>query len=264
MHSTLQNKKGVDFMKKNFMTGLAHRLLLFASFEEMESVLEDYSGFMGESESKESPKEIIDSLGVNKIKGCISVAAYIIFLVASFFIFDSIRCRYGMPIIFGGILLLFSLAFLVGTYLLWGKKASLVSKYCDLKRADSFGAAILSLIPTVLIVAFPFFIIFSLYGGIPYSTQMLAANIIDVSFLVMLICGIADVVLFFDKGSKYFLPLIINYIAYACFVEIEHILCSVALVEWKFALSVSLVLAEFIVFLIATLILNKKLGGIRK
>ena len=253
-------------MKNKFISELAHRLLLVAGFDEMKGVLEDYSGFMGESGGNESPKEIVNSLGINKTKGYAYGVAYIAFLIISFFIMHSLRGG-GFAvsqIIELAPLIILIVVFLIATYLLWGKKASLVSKYSPLKRGDSFLGLLLSLIPIVIIIGFSVFLVLSLSGKVAYATQMLTGTIVDISFLIMLICGIIDFVLFYLKGSKYFFAVTINYIAYAVMVQLEIILCTISFIDSATILSISLVLAEFIIFLVIVTVLNKKLGVIRK
>ena len=46
-------------MKNKFIKELALRLLPIANFDDMKGVLEDYSGFMGEGEINEKPKDIV-------------------------------------------------------------------------------------------------------------------------------------------------------------------------------------------------------------
>ena len=254
-------------MKNKFINELAHRLLLVAGFDEMKGVLEDYSGFMGESGGNESPKEIVNSLGINKTKGYAYGVAYMAFLIISFFVMHSLRGG-GFAvsqIIELAPLIILIVVFLIATYLLWGKKASLVSKYSPLKRGDSFWGLLLSLIPTVIIIGFSVFIFLSLSGKMPYETQMLiGGTIVDISFLIMLVCGIIDFALFYLKGAKYFSAVTINYIAYAVMVQLEIILCTISFIDSAMILSISLVLAEFIIFLVIATVLNKKLGVIRK
>lgn len=161
-------------------------------------------------------------------------------------------------------LIILIVVFLIATYLLWGKKASLVSKYSPMKRGDSFLGLLLSLIPIVIIIGFSVFLVLSLSGKVAYATQMLTGTIVDISFLIMLICGIIDFLLFYLKGSKYFSAVTINYIAYAVMVQLEIILCTISFVNSAIILSISLVLAEFIIFLVIATVLNKKLGVIRK
>lgn len=253
-------------MKNKFINELAHRLLLVAGFDEMKGVLEDYSGFMGESGGNESPKEIVNSLGINKTKGYAYGVAYIAFLIISFFVMHSLRGGgfAVLQIIEFAPLIILIVVFLIATYLLWGKKASLVSKYSPMKRGDSFWGLLLSLIPTVIIIGFSVFIFLSLSGKLPYVTQMLTGTIVDISFLIMLVCGIIDFVLFYLKGAKYFSAVTINYIAYAVMVQLEIILCTISFIDSAMILSISLVLAEFIIFLVIATVLNKKLGVIRK
>lgn len=253
-------------MKNKFINELAHRLLLVAGFDEMKGVLEDYSGFMGESGGNESPKEIVNSLGINKTKGYAYGVAYMAFLIISFFVMHSLRGG-GFAvsqIIELAPLIILIVVFLIATYLLWGKKASLVSKYSPLKRGCSFWGLLLSLIPTVIIIGFSVFLVLSLSGKMPYETQMLTGTIVDISFLIMLVCGIIDFVLFYLKGAKYFFAVTINYIAYAVMVQLEIILCTISFIDSATILSISLVLAEFIIFLVIATVLNKKLGVIRK
>ena len=253
-------------MKNKFISELAHRLLLVAGFDEMKGVLEDYSGFMGESGGNESPKEIVNSLGINKTKGYAYGVAYIAFLIISFFVMHSLRGGgfAVLQIIELAPLIILIVVFLIATYLLWGKKASLVSKYSPLNRGCSFLGLLLSLIPIVIIIGFSVFLVLSLSGKVAYATQMLTGTIVDISFLIMLICGIIDFVLFYLKGSKYFFAVTINYIAYAVMVQLEIILCKISFVNSAIILSISLVLAEFIIFLVIATVLNKKLGVIRK
>ena len=253
-------------MKNKFINELAHRLLLVAGFDEMKGVLEDYSGFMGESGGNESPKEIVNSLGINKTKGYAYGVAYMAFLIISFFVMHSLRGG-GFAvsqIIELAPLIILIVVFLIATYLLWGKKASLVSKYSPLKRGDSFWGLLLSLIPTVIIIGFSVFLVLSLSRKVAYATQMITGTIVDISFLIMLVCGIIDFALFYLKGAKYFSAVTINYIAYAVMVQLEIILCTISFIESAIILSISLVLAEFIIFLVIATVLNKKLGVIRK
>ena len=254
-------------MKNKFIRELAHKLLLVASFEEMKGVLEDYSGFMGESEGNESPKEIVNSLGINKTKGYVISIIYFVLLVISFFAMDGIRVRgFDMLGFCSIVLLLMCVLFLFGTYSIWGKKLSLVSQYSSLKQKDNIFVIALSTIPFIIIVGFSIFMILSLNSFISHSTQMLTGFIIDISFLVLFVCGIISLVLMFLKGSKYFLSTTISYCAFACLVQME-VLCmclsDISLVQ-KYTLFILSFLTEFLIFVIIALILNKKLGVLRK
>lgn len=253
-------------MKNKFIKELALRLLPIANFDDMKGVLEDYSGFMGEGEINEKPKDIVKSLEIDKRKGYVSSIIYFALLATSFFVMNETRrMGWSMFMFFSIVLLLFSIMFLFATYFLWGKKLSLVSQYSDLKIKDSFGAVVLSIIPLIIIVGFSFFMIFSLNQFITYSIQMLTGNIIDISFLVLFLCGIIDFVLMFFKGSKYLLSTTINYCAFACLVQSE--LFCVSLINNDISMNTLIVvsfLVEFLVLVLTAFILNKKIGVVRK
>lgn len=258
--------KGVDFMKNKFIKELALRLLPIANFDDMKGVLEDYSGFMGEGEINEKPKDIVKSLEIDKRKGYVSSIIYFALLATSFFVMNETRrMGWSMFMFFSIVLLLLSIMFLFATYFLWGKKLSLVSQYSDLKIKDNFGVIILSIIPLIIIVGFSFFMIFSLNQFITYSIQMLTGNIIDISFLVLFLCGIIDFILMFLKGSKYFLSTTINYCAFACLVQSE--LFCVRIIDNDISMNTLIVvsfLVEFLVLVLTAFILNKKIGVVRK
>jgi hypothetical protein len=265
LHSTAENK-GVDFMNNKFIKELAIRLLPITSFDEMQGILEDYTGFMSEAEIHEKPKDVVRSLEIDKRKGYISSIIYFALLVISFFAMNSIRrMGWNMFVFFSIVLLLLCIMVLFSTYFLWGKKLSLVSQYSNLKIKDKFGAVVLSVIPLIIIVGFSFFMIFSLNQFITHSIQMLTGNIIDISFLVLFVCGIIDFILMFLKGSKYFLSTTINYSAFACLVQSE--LFCISIIDNDISMNTLVVvsfLVEFFVLALIALILSKKIGVVRK
>jgi uncharacterized membrane protein len=53
-------------MKNKFMLELTYRLLPLVSFDEMKEILDDYSGFMVDSQVNEKPKEVMKSLEIPK------------------------------------------------------------------------------------------------------------------------------------------------------------------------------------------------------
>ena len=253
-------------MKNKFIKELALRLLPITSFSEMQGILEDYSGFMGEGEIHEKPKDVVKSLDIDKRKGYITSIIYFALLVVSFFAMNNIRrMGWNMFAFCSIVLLLMCVLFLFSTYSLWGKKLSLVSQYSSLKLKDNIAAVILSIIPSVIIIGFSIFIILSFKSLISHSTLMLTGNIIDISFLVLFVCGIIDFILMFFKGSRYFLNTIINYCAFACLVQSE--LFCVSIIDNSITMNTLIVvsfLAEFLVLVLIAFILNKKLGVIRK
>ena len=253
-------------MNNKFIKELAIRLLPITSFDEMQGILEDYTGFMSEAEIHEKPKDVVRSLEIDKRKGYISSIIYFALLVISFSAMNSIRrMSWNMYVFFSIVLLLLCIMVLFSTYFLWGKKLSLVSQYSDLKSKDKFGAVVLSVIPLIIMVGFSFFMIFSLNQFITHSIQMLTGNIIDISFLVLFVCGIIDFILMFLKGSKYFLSTTINYSAFACLVQSELFCISIIYNDSRMnTLVVVSFLVEFFVLALIALILSKKIGVVRK
>ena len=79
-------------MKNKFIKELALRLLPITSFSEMQGILEDYSGFMGEGEFHEKPKDVVKSLDIDKRKGYITSIIYFALLVVSFFAMNNYLC----------------------------------------------------------------------------------------------------------------------------------------------------------------------------
>lgn len=254
-------------MKNKFIKELAVRLLPITSFGEMQGILEDYSGFMGEAEIHEKPKDVVKSLEIDKRKGYISSIIYFVLLTVSFFAMNSIRrMGWNMFVFCSVVLLLLCVLFLFSTYFLWGKKLSLVSQYGDLKSKDNFGAVVLSIIPLIIMVGFCGFMILSLESLISHSTQMLTGIIVDFSFLVLFVCGIISFLLMFLKGSKYFISTALNYCAFAVLVQSEIFcmcLSDISVVR-KLILVIASFLVEFLVFGLIAVILNKKLGVVKK
>ena len=58
-------------MKNKFMLELTYRLLPLVSFSEMKEILDDYSGFMVDSQKTEKPKEVMKSLESARSNGLI-------------------------------------------------------------------------------------------------------------------------------------------------------------------------------------------------
>ena len=102
--------KGVDFMKNKFMIELAYRLLPLVSFGEMKEILDDYSGFMVDSQTTEKPKEVMKSLEIPKRNGFTMSVLFVGFwlLFIYFNMWSKTAYRYpfyvlaALTIIFGG------------------------------------------------------------------------------------------------------------------------------------------------------------------
>lgn len=66
-------------MKNKFMLELTYRLLPLVSFDELKEILDDYSGFMVDSQVNEKPKEVMKSLEIPKKNGFIAGVLFVAF-----------------------------------------------------------------------------------------------------------------------------------------------------------------------------------------
>ena len=252
--------KGVDFMKNKFMLELTYRLLPLVGFDEMKEILDDYSGFMVDSQVNEKPKEVMKSLEIPKKNGFIAGVLFVAFWL--FFVYFNMwsMTAYNFPfytlaaitIIFGG----------VGLFLIYSqlsKKLMFISKFSSNRKSSKTVNAIFSVIVIIGMLSFIGWIISSFIYTYEYENLANVGLFIESLYTVFSVFPIVALVLFFIKGSDYFFSFCSSLISVTVFTAIKLFLSSISSMEWYIFPYLFTLLAIFVAEIMIIAVLNKKL-----
>ena len=252
--------KGVDFMKNKFMLELTYRLLPLVSFDEMKEILDDYSGFMVDSQVNEKPKEVMKSLEIPKKNGFIAGVLFVAFWL--FFVYFNMwsMTAYNFPfytlaaitIIFGG----------VGLFLIYSqlsKKLMFISKFSSNRKSSKTVNAIFSVIVIIGMLSFIGWIISSFIYTYEYENLANVGLFIESLYTVFSVFPIVALVLFFIKGSDYFFSFCSSLASVTAFTAIKLFLSSISSMEWYIFPYLYAILGIYILEIVIIAVLYKKL-----
>ena len=252
--------KGVGFMKNKFMLELTYRLLPLVSFSEMKEILDDYSGFMVDSQTTEKPKEVMKSLEIPKRNGFIMSVLFVGFWL--FFVYfnmwSTTAYRYpfyvlaALTIILGG----------VGLFLIYSQlsnKLTFISKFSSNRKTSRMVNTIFSSIVIVGMLSFIGWIISGFIYTYEYENLANVGLFIESLYTVFSVFPIVALVLFFIKGSDYFFSFCSSLISVTVFTAIKLFLSSISSMEWYIFPYLFTLLAIFVAEIIIVAVLNNKL-----
>ena len=247
-------------MKNKFMLELTYRLLPLVSFSEMKEILDDYSGFMVDSQKTEKPKEVMKSLEIPKRNGFIMSVLFVGFwlLFVYFYMWSKTAYRYpfyvlaALVIIFGG----------VGLFLIYSqlsKKLMFVSKFSNNRKTSQMVNAIFNTIVIIGMLSFIGWIISSFIYTYEYENLANVGLFIESLYTLFSVFPIIALVLFFIKGSDYFFSFCSSLASVTAFTAIKLFLSSISSMEWYIFPYLFTLLAIFVAEIVIIAVLNKKL-----
>lgn len=247
-------------MKNKFMLELAYRLLPLVSFGEMKEILDDYSGFMVDSQVNEKPKEVMKSLEIPKKNGFIVGILFIAFWL--FFVYFNIWSSraYDVPFyILGFVTMALGAVGLCVIYSALAKKFVLISKFSDNRACSKVINAIFGTIVIVGMTAFICWIISTFIFAYKYENLENVGLFIDSLYDLFTVFPIVNLFLFLIKGSDYFFSFCSSLVSVTAFTAIKLFLSSISSMEWYIFPYLYAVLAIFIAEIIIVIVLNKRL-----
>jgi len=252
--------KGVDFMKNKFMIELAYRLLPLVSFGEMKEILDDYSGFMVDSQVNEKPKEVMKSLEIPKKNGFISGVLFVAFWL--FFVYFNIWSSraYDVPFyILGFVTMALGAVGLCVIYSALAKKFVLISKFSGNRSCSKVMNFTYGLIVIVGMVGFICWIISTFIYPYEYEKPENVGMFIGSLYDLFTVFPIVNLFLFLIKGSDYFFSFCSSLVSVTAFTAIKLFLSSISSMEWYIFLYLFTILGIYILEIAIIAVLNKKL-----
>lgn len=242
------------------MLELTYRLLPLVSFSEMKDILDDYSGFMVDSQTTEKPKEVMKSLEIPKRNGFIASVLFVGFWF--FFVYFNMwsKTAYNFPfytlaaltIIFGG----------VGLFLIYSqlsKKLMFISKFSSNRKSSKTINTTFSVIVIIGMLVFIGWIISSFIHAYEYENLANVGLFIESLYTVFSVFPIVALVLFFIKGSDYFFSFCSSLISVTVFTAVKLFLSTISSMEWYIFPYLFTLLAIFVGKIVIITVLNKKL-----
>lgn len=255
-------------MKNKFILELSRRLLLCAGFEEMKEVLEDYSGFMGEGELKEKPKDVISSLDLPKKKNFKIIVVYFVLIALAFFcilrldIYTGTSVLYDFAVIH---LINISLLFTLITFWVWGKKSAVLSKYVGNNKSLRVTVALTRILPCVLLTGFFVYIVLSFNDVFSFGFLVnYSQSTVAICYGLLLCFVFSAFILFFMFGSEYFVSLTMAFISFCTFMQYKLFLGSISRMDDFIVPYLCILYFIFVIQAVVTVTLNKKLKKVMK
>lgn len=252
-------------MKNKFMLEFAYRLLPLVSFGEMKEILEDYSGFMADSQMHEKPKEVMKSLEIPKKNGFIAGVLFVAFWL--FFVYFNMWSSraYDVPFYILGFVTMALGA--VGLYVIYSalaKKFVLISKFSGNRSCSKVVNITYGLIVIVGMVGFIGWIISTFIYPYEYEKPENVGMFIDSLYDLFTVFPIVNLFLFLIKGSDYFFSFCSSLASVTAFTAIKLFLSSISSMEWYIFPYLYAIFGIFIAEIIIVILLNKKLKKVTK
>ena len=247
-------------MKNKFMLELTYRLLPLVSFSEMKEILDDYSGFMVDSQTTEKPKEVMKSLEIPKRNGFIMSVLFVGFwlLFVYFYMWSKTAYRYPFYVL-AALTIIFCGAGLFLIYSQLSMKLTFISKFSSNRKTSRMVNNIFSVIVIIGMLSFTWWIISSFIYTYEYENLANVGLFIESLYTVFSVFPIIALVLFFIKGSDYFFSFCSSLISVTVFTAIKLFLSSISSMEWYIFPYLFTLLAVFFAGIIIVAVLNNKL-----
>ena len=247
-------------MKNKFMLELTYRLLPLVSFSEMKEILDDYSGFMVDSQTTEKPKEVMKSLEIPKRNGFTMSVLFVGFWLLFIYFNMWSTTAYNFPFyMLAALTIILGGAGLFLVYSQLSKKLMFVSKFSNNRKTSQTVNAIFSTIVIIGMLSFIGWIISSFIYTYEYENLVNVGLFIELLYTVFSVFPIVALVLFFIKGSDYFFSFCSSLASVTAFTAIKLFLSSISSMEWYIFPYLFTLLAIFVAEIVIIAVLNKKL-----